>query len=211
MIKKALILIAVLLGLGGDFIYILQKRQDVQTQDEASKTQTAKQIKSDHIMRKASEKNQRKLELYLYLQGYKLSSTPLIITLENVKKDEETTYIKPFNYNNHYVIKAKPGQYMITIYPPLNKDQTSYDISKPIIANMDYEDHVFYLHYKRIKHPDPANLSDMGDYISQNYKHKEDTNEAYKQAIDDYTNIISTYHYLTKKQKKEILKHYDSK
>lgn len=211
MIKKTLILIAVLLGLGGGFIYILQKRQDVQTQDEASKTQTTKQIKSDHIMRKASEKNQRKLELYLYLQGYKLSSTPLIITLENVKKDEETTYIKPFNYNNHYVIKAKPGQYMITIYTPLNKDQTSYDISKPIIANMDYEDHVFYLHYKRIKHPDPANLSDMGDYISQNYKHKEDTNEAYKQAIDDYTNIISTYHYLTKKQKKEILKHYDSK
>lgn len=211
MIKKTLILIAVLLSLGGGFIYILQKRQDAQTQDEARKTQIAKQIKSDHIMRKASEKDRRKLDLYLYLQGYKLSSTPLIITLENVSKDEETTYIKPFNYGSHYVIKAKPGQYMITIYPPLNKDQTSYDISKPIIANMDYEDHVFYLHYKRIKHPDPASLSDMGDYISQNYKHKEDTNEAYKQAIDDYANIISTYHYLTKKQKKEILKHYDAR
>lgn len=211
MIKKILMLIVVLLSLGGGIIYMLQEKQDEQMQEEANKTQTAKKIKSNHIARKASEKDQRKLDLYLYLQGYKSSSTPLIITLENVTKEEETTYIKPFNYGNHYVIKTKPGQYMITIYPPLNQDQTSYDISNPIIANMDYEDHVFYLHYKRIKHLDPASLSDIGDYVSQNYKHRENTNEAYKQAIDNYANVIDTYHYLTKKQKKEILKHYDAK
>lgn len=148
-----------------------------------------------------------KLLISIHLDKYTPDSTPLILCLTEMnKQDTQKLYVLPYKNNNATTITVKPAFYEAEIYPPLNKDGSTYETSNSKILDL-RQDRLLNVHYRHYLKPDPARLSDLGDYLTQNRKNAVDKAK-YDWVIDKYRTIIKHAKYLSNTQKQTILKHY---
>lgn len=205
----------VLVLLGGTLFYI-SKQQIEQDQFEnealSSKNRTIKKFVPN--VNFWHNKSNMKVTFLARLDGYRGSSTPIVmmITRVDVNSIKSETLVYNFDGQNQFSTSLPRGIYEISIIPPLNTDSTSYDTSNTKIIKVGDQDKYVLLEYKHIKHPDPSLLSDNIDYLKEAKKNviEKDKND-YDKAYDRYQEVINTFYYLKKSQRDELNKKFVEK
>lgn len=151
---------------------------------------------------------QMNILLHFKFKNYHNSSTPVVFNLTNIKTGQNYfDYVTADNLDKN--LELVKGDYELTVYPPLNSNQTAYDtsLSKIIYQTNDYQKTV-NVSYPLIKKPDPDSLNDTLQDISQ----IQDTKAVSKMSeqnldhiLSQYRDLISKYNYLSHRQKQKIL------
>lgn len=197
------------LALLGGAVFYVSKQQIEQDQFEnealSTKTKAVKRVVPNFNFWHG--KNNTKLTLLARLDGYRRSSTPLIITISRLDTNEQhtETLVYDFDGENQLSTSLPQGTYEIALIPPLNTDETSYDTSNTKVIKMGSEDKFVLLSYRHIKRPDSSMLADNIDYLKEAKKNVVEKDKTpYDKAYERYQEVINSFRYLKKSQKQNL-------